>query len=182
MSKLPGLSSDCWWFRNPAPAPLEVSSWNPIIYGWFYTSQVVVWDFFHQQYGCYSWQFIKFPLQDPFGAKKNTSIISANPYLNIWRSNCSYISPTWSSKPSSEWIPTFNQLLAHIIFLHNSPKSIHIRKELKRPLKKPLQTLFQPGRSIWFLDDLQGCGIHRLHMLWWFSESVITVKLPDLVN
>jgi len=29
----------CWWFRNP----------YPIMYR-FYTSQVVVWDFFHQQY------------------------------------------------------------------------------------------------------------------------------------
>ena len=23
---------DCWWFRNPAVAPVEVGSWNPRIY------------------------------------------------------------------------------------------------------------------------------------------------------
>ena len=37
----------CSWFRNPAP--VEVGSFISLFTG-FYTSQVVVWDFFHQQY------------------------------------------------------------------------------------------------------------------------------------
>ena len=32
--------------RNPAPGDME----NIVLFTWFYTSQVVVWDFFHQQY------------------------------------------------------------------------------------------------------------------------------------
>ena len=32
-------------------APIEVGSLFHYIVTWFYTSQVVVWDFFHQQYG-----------------------------------------------------------------------------------------------------------------------------------
>ena len=41
---------------NPARKPVEVGSWNPItykvlrLYIYRYKSQVVVWDFFHQQY------------------------------------------------------------------------------------------------------------------------------------
>ena len=42
----------CWWFRNPA-----ITSWyvtyiyiSPLFTTRFYTSQVVVWDFFHQQH------------------------------------------------------------------------------------------------------------------------------------
>ena len=35
-----------WWFRNPAPVDIVNI---PLFWG-FHTSQVVVWDFFHQQY------------------------------------------------------------------------------------------------------------------------------------
>ena len=43
----------CWWFRNPA-----ITSWYgkhlnipvPLFIGFYHTFQVVVWDFFHQQY------------------------------------------------------------------------------------------------------------------------------------
>ncbi len=43
--------SYCWWFvRNPVNSPVEVGSWNPIIYKVLAPSQVVVLDFFHQQY------------------------------------------------------------------------------------------------------------------------------------
>ena len=39
--------SYCWWFRNPANQLFwAISHYLP----GFYTSQVVVWDFFHQQY------------------------------------------------------------------------------------------------------------------------------------
>ena len=37
-----------WWFRNPANQ-LRLAVY-PIIYRFCFTSQVVVWDFFHQQY------------------------------------------------------------------------------------------------------------------------------------
>ena len=33
-----------WWFRNPVKAPVEVGSFSHYLRG-FYTSQVVVWDF-----------------------------------------------------------------------------------------------------------------------------------------
>ena len=36
--------------ENPARKPAEVGSWNPSVYNGFCTSQVVVWDFFTQQY------------------------------------------------------------------------------------------------------------------------------------
>ena len=29
----------CWWFRNPAWKPVEVGSWNPVIYDGFYISK-----------------------------------------------------------------------------------------------------------------------------------------------
>ena len=40
--------SYCWWFRHPAHQLRLVI--YPNILDDFYTSQVVVWDFFHQQY------------------------------------------------------------------------------------------------------------------------------------
>ena len=36
-------------FRNPAWKPVEVDKFI-LLFTWFYASQVVVWDFFHQQY------------------------------------------------------------------------------------------------------------------------------------
>ena len=41
----------CWCFRNPVNHQLRLVVYPPIIYKVLYcTSQVVVWDFFHQQY------------------------------------------------------------------------------------------------------------------------------------
>ena len=37
----------CWWFRNPAN---QLICYISPLFTRFYTSQVVVWDFFHQQY------------------------------------------------------------------------------------------------------------------------------------
>ena len=39
-----------WWFRNPVNSPVEVGSLSTRIYRVLAPSQVVVWDFFHQQY------------------------------------------------------------------------------------------------------------------------------------
>ena len=36
-------------------SPVEVGSWNPLIYTVFAPSQLVVWDFFHQQYPRKMW-------------------------------------------------------------------------------------------------------------------------------
>ena len=41
-----GSPTNCWWFRNPAPVDMV----NIPLFTRFYTSQVVVWDLFHQQY------------------------------------------------------------------------------------------------------------------------------------
>ena len=41
----PLIDSYCWWFRNPANQLISSIS----LFIVFYTSQVVVWDFFHQR-------------------------------------------------------------------------------------------------------------------------------------
>ena len=39
----------CWWFRNPVNSPVEGQVDCPIIHRVLAPSQVVVWDFIHQQ-------------------------------------------------------------------------------------------------------------------------------------
>ncbi len=44
------ISWYCWWLKSGINSPVEVGSGNPIIYKVLVPSQVVVWDFSHQQY------------------------------------------------------------------------------------------------------------------------------------
>ena len=61
-------NSYCWWFRNPANQ-LRLVVEIPLFTG-FYTSQVVVWDVFHQQY-CYS-PLGKVIARNPFRMKNDS--------------------------------------------------------------------------------------------------------------
>ena len=74
----------CWWFRNPANQLI----WRiPPLFTRFYTSQMVVWDFFHPQYHSlrFSYGSLKVPLRFPF-SKKTTFPVP----LKLMRVHTSY--------------------------------------------------------------------------------------------
>ena len=50
-------SISCSWFRNPANSPVEGTVVYPSLEKRVYTSQVVVWDFVHQQFFLFNFKF-----------------------------------------------------------------------------------------------------------------------------
>ena len=104
----------CWWCRNLANQLIKSLSVIPL-FTRFYTSQVVVWDVFHQQYyQCHDLLGLSQVVQDFFHQQYDHASFCRSSFLNalfphVRKSRCmacSFLSEIWGRETLNPRIPT----------------------------------------------------------------------------